>query len=128
VEARFFQQAACPFDIRPHKRGGIQNGPIDVGFSGKVHDRIKRVLFEQCSNSTAIGNVSTDKSISRIACNFIEVSQIARVRKQVEIDDGGVFVSREKVTNEAGTDKPGASSNQNLHCFRRIEADAWIAA
>src|SRR5438105_1894497 len=114
--ARFLQQAACALDVCSHEWTGIQNRSIDVRFRGEIHDGVESMLFEDLSDVFPVRNVSAYESVSGIVRHFLDIAQIARISKEVEIHNFGVFARAEYITHETRSDKTRAAGDKKLHC------------
>ena len=72
--ACLFQQAARAFNIGAQKRPGIFDRPIDVRFSGEVHDGFDSMLLEYVLDLSFVRDIASNKLVLRISCDFLNVS------------------------------------------------------
>ena len=117
---RSFEQTSCAFDVCPNERRGIQNGAIDVRFSGEVHDRIKAMLRKNGCDLTGIRYIGANEFVPRVFRDFVQIVQIACVRKQVIVHDLDVFPRLKDKPHEAGADETRSTGDKNLHILRLL--------
>src|SRR5262249_35757748 len=122
------QQAPRAFDICANEGSRIQNRTVDVRFSCKIHDAIELVAFEYIPDLSGVCDVASGEFVSRVGCHFLDVPQITCVSQKVIIHNLDVGTCAQDISNEAGSDEPGSSCNENLHCCLSMDAEVWMAA
>ncbi len=91
-------------DIGSQERFRLENRTVDVGFCGKVDDRVDPVA-DRIGNRDGVADVAADESVTRIAVDLAQVCDISGVRDRVEVNDpyGRPFLQHQ--TDEGGPDK-----------------------
>src|SRR5262245_16711526 len=128
MQPHLFEKTSSSLDVRPSERRRIHNGPVHMGFSREVHDRVNRVFQEDLTHLLWIGDVTANETIAWIFCNLLQVAKIAGIGQQVQVQNFDVRPRTKNVSYETRTDKPGSAGNEQFHCFLRMDAEPWMAA
>jgi hypothetical protein len=91
-----------------------------MSFGREVDYRIKSVLLEKAFDLREIRNVTTDKLVSSIVGDFLDISEIACVRQQIVVNNRNIAACAKNVSNKTGTDEPSTTCDQNLHSCLKI--------
>jgi len=81
-------------DVGIHEVIGPVDGPVDVTFGSKVHNRPRLVLREQFSHGRGVANVRTYKNVPGIREDFRKTLQISGIGKLVDVDYGLIVVAQ----------------------------------
>ena len=95
-------------------------------FRGEVDDRAGTVFAQQMQHLVAIADVAADEQVSSVALDRLEIAEIARVGKLVQVDDRFVGAI-EPVENEIGayeTRTPGHQNHSNS--MRRGQSRSFL--
>ncbi|KPV59864.1 hypothetical protein QJ48_08690 [Paenibacillus sp. A3] len=57
----------------------VRNAAVDVGFGGKMHDRIDLCFRHHLGGKVRIGNIAANETIVRPLFQIGQVAQIARI-------------------------------------------------
>ena len=107
-----FQQAKRPDDIGLDEVLRPVNGTINVALCRKIDDGSWSVLRQQFTDALTIGDVGLDKDMAVLVLQTGEIFEIPGIGQLVNVDHGLPHLDK-PVQNEIGTNKTGASSNQN---------------
>ena len=101
-----FHQSVSAVDVGVDEFAGVEERPIDMGFSCKVDRGVH--LAGQSVDKVQVGHVALHKGEPRVGLEVRQVLAPAGVGKLVQHGDGPIFVSSQGVANEVGTDEAGA--------------------
>jgi hypothetical protein len=88
-----------------------------VGLGGEVGDGVDLMLGEELRDEGGVADVAVRENIARVRREVGEVSGIAGVGEDVEINElreRRAFFE-EALTNEVGADKAGAAGDESVH-------------
>ena len=63
--------------LRPGKRHGFDNRPVDVAFGRQVDHSVDLVVLEDPMHNFGIGDVALDKGVSVVVEDSIQVGQVS---------------------------------------------------
>ena len=113
------QEALRAEDVGLKEGGSVFDAAIHVCFRGEVNNGVESAR-EKLINSGAVGNITTNKVITRIAEKVRQVFRIRGVGELVEIRDFDVRAMRHQVTDEVGTDEACSAGDENFHAAPRM--------
>src|SRR5688572_15535901 len=105
---RFYriEQVEGTDDIGFDESRGPVDRSVDVTFRGEIHHCAGTMLLQERVDQLAIADIAVSKDMSRIIPQRREITEIARVRQRIEIDDG-LIALREPIEHEVGADESG---------------------
>ena len=92
VGPRTLQQDVGPDYIGIDKVGRSRNGTIDVRFSGKMNDGVRLMPSQYIGKTLALANVEMIEVVGGIISNLAQGLAVCRIRKLVDIYDGGICI------------------------------------
>ncbi len=88
------QQVYRPHHVGHHKRQGISNGAVYVRLSRQVNNAIELLLSKKLVQKGSIRNVTAYELVIGCLFDISQISQIARIRQFIEVNDLVVGVFR----------------------------------
>ena len=74
-------------DISLDKGSRPGDRTVDVGFGGKVHDRVDLLLSKQCFDRSLVSDVCFDEAILLVLCNRLEAREVSGIGQGIENHD-----------------------------------------
>ena len=109
-----FKKYLSSSDIGFNKRRGIQNAPVNMGFSGKIYNGVK-TLAQQPIHQLPVSYVTLDESVSGFILDVFQVVQVPSVGELIKARYLPLGMLLKNVADEIATDKTSASSYKQSH-------------
>ena len=114
IFAGHFQEGAGAHHVGLDECRRAVDGAIHVAFGCQVHDCVRLLGGKDLTKGSRITDVDLLEGIVRMRVCSGDGLQIACVGEFVHVDDG-VFVRREDVANECGSDEACAAGDEDFH-------------
>ena len=99
------QQYVSPEDIGADEARRIANGPVYVGLGGEVDHVVDPI--EHRAHCGLISHIGLHEAVPWIVGHFLQVIQVACIRKLVKVDYVVVGMMGQQVLDEVAADEPG---------------------
>jgi len=109
--ARIYQPPGS-LDVRPYKRCGVLDAPVDVAFGSEVNSRI--AVFRDFGHGR-VRNIQADELYPGILQRPFQVAQVPRVGELVEDKDLIRRVIPQELVDKIGADESSATGYENAH-------------
>ena len=87
-------------------------GAINMGFSGKVNNRINILLSQQTGHQGGIANVTLYKFVPRVMLYSFKITQVTGIGQRIQVGNATSGIVGDKGVNEVGSDKTGSTGNK----------------
>src|SRR5439155_6841879 len=81
----FLEKAEGAHYVGLHEGGRAGDRAVDMALSGEVNDGARLVLRQELAHQLAVADVALDERVAPVLAQGIEVAQVSRVGKLVEV-------------------------------------------
>ena len=99
--------------IGPGERERIHDRPVHMALGGKMDDTIDGIFTDHLAHRLQVADVSLDEDIVRFILYILEIGEVTRIGKFVEVDDPVVRVLVDEKPHDMTADEAGTAGNQD---------------
>ena len=114
VELRGLQQAQSPHHVRLRECKRILDGAIDMAFCRQVDDSVDMFVLHELVERVEVADVHLHELVVRLVLYVLEVREVARVGKLIEVDNLVFRVLVHEQANHVAPNKAGTASNNDI--------------
>ena len=114
VELRGLQQAQSSHHVGLRKGERILDGAIDMAFGSEVDDAIDLFVLHELVERVKVADVHFHELIVRLAFDILEVREVARIGKLIEVDNLVFRVLVHEQANHVAPDKACTAGNDDI--------------
>ena len=113
MPAALLQQDLRPQHIGAHKDLRSGNGAVNMGFGGKMDDRIDCPFLQDGRHQRGIADVTLDKAVVGIVFDRGQVLQVAGIGQAIQVGHVAAGIGGNKGMDKIGADETSASGHEN---------------
>ena len=114
VELRGLQQAQSSHDVRLRKRERVLDGAVHVAFCRQVNDAINMFVLHELVERVKVADVHLHELVVRLVLDILEVREVARIGKLIEVDNLVFRVLVHEQANHVAPDKACTAGNDDI--------------
>ena len=114
IEFRGLEQAQSSHDVRLGKRERILDGAVHVTFCRQVDDTVNLFVLHELVERIEVANVHLHELVVRLAFDILEVREVARIGKHIEVDNLVFGILVHEQAHHVAPDKACTAGNDDI--------------
>ena len=114
VEFRGLQQAQSAHHVRLREGERVLDGAVHVTFGSQMDDTVYMLVLHELVERVEVANVHLHELVVRLAFDVLQVREVARIRKLVEVDNLVFGILVHEKANHVAPDKACTTGNDDI--------------